>query len=271
MINHGEIAGAVIRDLQNFKNAAYALIFTFLVPLIVINWSTIKPNLILPSDNSDLLVYCGRMITLLAVIVHILRWISNSTSQLNLCISHVNIGTPRPELFFAMFSLAVSLSLLAFAAAVSLAVFAGYMCVYLLISLWVWAVFRNQYRHCRRRTKSIDEQHSAILRALDGFWIHKPQMRRLGAVWVVSVMSFLLIIWSSALEPPWRGGIKVAAATLLLGSFLIAEVVLIRWLCAQHDAIDRVVSPSAVKQAKRALDNRSSFGSRAGTSAEPTQ
>lgn len=113
MINHGEIAGAVIRDLQNFKNAAYALIFTFLVPLIVINWSTIKPNLILPSDNSDLLVYCGRMIMLLTVIVHILRWISNSTSQLNLCISHVNIGTPRPELFFAMFALAVSLSLLA--------------------------------------------------------------------------------------------------------------------------------------------------------------
>jgi hypothetical protein len=247
MVNQGEIPGAVIRDFQNFKNHAYALIFTLLVASFAINWSRIWTKLVLPASNADLLPYAIRMAALGVVILHILRWISNSTSELNLCIAHVNIGTPRPETFLAMFALAISLGIMPRAALMSFPMFAGYICLYSLIDLWVYSIFRRQYARCRRLTESETALHNEILQALDGFWLYRPHLRRIGVILVISTMAFFVSLGSSALQRPWSNLMDVLAAMLLLSTLLIADVVLSRWFAFQHDAIE-LASASAASE-----------------------
>ncbi len=242
MVNHGEIQGAIIRDLQNFKNVAYGIIVTFVVASFAIYSSIARASMLLPSSGVDLCTYIGKLVRLLVVMVLILRWVAGSTSELSFCIAHLHIATPRWQMYFAMCVLAGALGLMAVFAVMPLEWFAGYMCGYALVDRWVYKVFIREYMRSRHLTMPDNPQHDAILQALDEFW-YRPHVGRVDVMLAVSAVSFALSLVALLFQPPWRIVTRILATTVLLVTLLLAEYILSRWQTSQDDAIDRATLP----------------------------
>ena len=254
MVSHDEVQGAIIRDLQNYKNVAYGLIFTIFAASIAIRGAAMRNAIIPPTDRIELVLYVCRIATLVVLILYIFRWIAVSTTELNVCISYIYIGNPRPCFYLAMFMLGLSLGLLPAFAFSTFSVFAGYMCVHLMIEFWVYRVFRDQYQRCRQLTKREGFEHSRILEALDKFWLYRPHLRRVCTVWMLAVTSCLLSVAASSLKRHWEISTTVFAVVLLLSSVLVAEfVVLWRWHAAQMDGIEKVLIAAAKPRVNRTI------------------
>jgi hypothetical protein len=238
MVVHGEVRGAVIRDLQNFKNAAYALIFTVMLASFGTNWSTIKPRLTPPPTVGALPVYLGRIAVLVSVVVLILRWVAASTSELNLWISNLTIDSPRSHVFLSMFVLALVLGVMAFVSLQTFGVFLGYMVVYFAVNILAQASFNKHYARLRKHTAIESECHARIVVALDHYWLEQPQLGRLFVMFLFSLLALVLWLTAADFAARWQASMKLAAEFVFVFALASGEVVISIWRWRRDDAIE---------------------------------
>jgi hypothetical protein len=238
MVSHSEVDGAVIRDIQNYKNGAYTLIFSIFFASAAIAWSMLKHRLIPPAIPSELPGYVCRLILLPMVIVLILRWIAASISEFSLWITYLVFRTPRSQVFLSMFGLSFILGMMSVATLLDFPIFAAYMSGYLAFNLWTQWIFNSHYARVRARTSPQSAEHKLIVAALDRYWLRRPQLGRIAAMLLFTVNS--LTIWlATANHAAWAFRGKLGAQILIILTLLIGEAVISVWRWIRDEEIER--------------------------------
>lgn len=195
-----------------------------------------------PPAPGGRVIFFARLVLFAEFVTLALRWVIGTHTELDMWILWLNNPFQRQEIYTAMFSLALVLGLLlAFPHRVVFITF--FMTSYFLVDYWAQWLANDHFDRALRRTrvKHLSSTKFEVLKAMEYYWLRRPQLARVTTMMFFSSMAFSLALAGAFQQEPQRTRYQLAAYLLLILDLLVGESVVSWWRHKRNQAMRQAV------------------------------
>jgi hypothetical protein len=234
-----EIPGPDSPRFDNFKNLAYGgIIAVFGIAVSVNGFASMWA---FPSTLGEQMLFVGRVTLFVVFVLLAYRWVIATHNELDMWLLWLDNPIQKNEVYSAMFSLSVVLGLsVAFPHRVVFITF--FITFYFLIVYWAQWLANDHFTQAllRTRKRHLNQTKSEVLKAMDNYWLQRPQLARIATMMFFSGMAFSLALAGNYQAQPGKTRFQLAAYVLLILNILLGEAVITWWRHKRDQRIEDI-------------------------------
>jgi hypothetical protein len=183
-----------------------------------------------PAESWALPLFVARLVFLATIMGLIARWVYATLCELMIWKTWMCEPVAKRDAYAAVLVLAPVLGVL-FGTVYNVTFCSGFVSTALLVNYWTQWVANYHFAETLQKTRKshLDTVQLRALRALETYWVRRPQLGRLATMMYFSSLAFALALAGFVQPEPARSRLQTAAYAVLILTIIIGETVVTVW------------------------------------------